>query len=204
MKLKYYLRGLGVGIAVTALLLGLSGKKESLTDAEIMARARELGMTENTVLAELETEEVPQTEEVPETVPAEEEAESEETDTVIEEATVSSEAEMETEGTAEVSETEALENTESSQEAAPEKAEETAKAEEEPEEEREIIRITVRSGETSWPVAQRVQEAGLVSDAAAFDDFLCDNGYSRYLRAGEYDIPAGSTQEEIARILARK
>lgn len=200
MKLKYYLRGLGVGIAVTALLLGLSGKKESLTDAEIMARARELGMTENTVLAELETEEVPQTEEVPETVPAEEEAESEETDTVIEEATVSSEAEMETEGTAEVSETEALENTESSQEAAPEKAEETAKAEEE----REIIRITVRSGETSWPVAQRVQEAGLVSDAAAFDDFLCDNGYSRYLRAGEYEIPAGSTQEEIARILARK
>lgn len=200
MKLKYYLRGLGVGIAVTALLLGLSGKKESLTDAEIMARARELGMTENTVLAELETEEVPQTEEVPETVPAEEETESEETDTVIEEATVSSEAEMETEGTAEVSETEALENTESSQEAAPEKAEETAKAEEE----REIIRITVRSGETSWPVAQRVQEAGLVSDAAAFDDFLCDNGYSRYLRAGEYDIPAGSTQEEIARILARK
>lgn len=47
MKLKYYLRGLGVGVICTAIVMGiaLSGnKKETLTDAEIIERARLLGM----------------------------------------------------------------------------------------------------------------------------------------------------------------
>ncbi len=46
MKLKYYLRGLGIGIIGTAIVMGiaLSGKKETLSDAEIIERARLLGM----------------------------------------------------------------------------------------------------------------------------------------------------------------
>ncbi|MGN1179848.1 MAG: hypothetical protein ACI4SD_01450, partial [Suilimivivens sp.] len=48
MKLKYYLRGLGTGIIVTAVILGitLGNKKETLSDREIMERAAELGMVE--------------------------------------------------------------------------------------------------------------------------------------------------------------
>ena len=48
MGLRLYLRGLGLGIIVTALLMGytLGNKKESLTDAEIIARAEALGMVE--------------------------------------------------------------------------------------------------------------------------------------------------------------
>ena len=54
MKLKYYLRGLGIGIAVTALVLSFTGGgKTSLTDEEIMARARELGMVESVTLSQL-------------------------------------------------------------------------------------------------------------------------------------------------------
>lgn len=51
MERKYYLRGLGIGIAVTAIIMGiaLSGDK-AMTDDEIIARAKELGMVENTVL----------------------------------------------------------------------------------------------------------------------------------------------------------
>lgn len=46
MKLKYYLRGLGIGIIVTTLVLmvAFSGKKEKLSDQEIMQRAEQLGM----------------------------------------------------------------------------------------------------------------------------------------------------------------
>lgn len=47
MKLKYYLRGLGIGIICTAIIMGiaLSGnKKETMTDTEIIERARLLGM----------------------------------------------------------------------------------------------------------------------------------------------------------------
>lgn len=44
MKLKYYMRGLGIGILITTVVLSLGSKKEKLSDNEIMAKARELGM----------------------------------------------------------------------------------------------------------------------------------------------------------------
>ena len=46
MKLKYYMRGLGIGIVVTALLMGfaISKQKEPMTDEEIKQRALEMGM----------------------------------------------------------------------------------------------------------------------------------------------------------------
>lgn len=47
MKLKYYIRGLGIGILITTIVLSVGGKKEKLTDKEIIARARELGMVMN-------------------------------------------------------------------------------------------------------------------------------------------------------------
>lgn len=54
MKLKFYLRGLGIGILVTAVIMGIaSGRKRQMTDEEIKARARELGMTESTVLSNM-------------------------------------------------------------------------------------------------------------------------------------------------------
>lgn len=54
MKLKYYLRGMGIGIILTAIIMGIAlrGRKEALSDAEIMARARELGMIDATVLSD--------------------------------------------------------------------------------------------------------------------------------------------------------
>ena len=54
MKRKYYLRGLGTGILVTALILIIaSGQKETMTDEEVKARAKELGMVESTLLSDL-------------------------------------------------------------------------------------------------------------------------------------------------------
>lgn len=49
MNLRFYLRGLGLGIVVTALLMGytLGGHKQSLTDDEIRERAAMLGMVED-------------------------------------------------------------------------------------------------------------------------------------------------------------
>ena len=51
MNLKYYLRGLGVGIVVTSLILGigLGSRKETLSNEEIKERARALGMVEEPV-----------------------------------------------------------------------------------------------------------------------------------------------------------
>ena len=58
MKLKYYLRGLGIGIMVTTVIMSFIRQPEELTDTQIKARARELGMIEENVLADLKKEEV--------------------------------------------------------------------------------------------------------------------------------------------------
>ena len=50
MKLKYYLRGLGIGMMVTAIVLTLSftsRRSGNLTDSEIREKARDLGMTDS-------------------------------------------------------------------------------------------------------------------------------------------------------------
>lgn len=54
MNLKYYLRGLGIGIVMSAIALGItaSGKKQALTEEEIIAKAKDLGMVEEEELEE--------------------------------------------------------------------------------------------------------------------------------------------------------
>ena len=53
MKLKYYLRGLGIGMIVTALILGISFSNRQdqtsqiMTDDQIRERAAELGMVDS-------------------------------------------------------------------------------------------------------------------------------------------------------------
>ena len=52
MKLKYYLRGIGIGVILTAIIMGfaLGGRKATMSDAQVIQRAKELGMTEGGVL----------------------------------------------------------------------------------------------------------------------------------------------------------
>ena len=61
MKLKYYLRGMGIGIILTAIVMGfaLGGRKATLSDAEIIQRAKSLGMVdgENGVLLDSQDQE---------------------------------------------------------------------------------------------------------------------------------------------------
>ena len=48
MRLASYVRGIGIGMAVTALILHFSDSRAAgtMSDEEVMARARELGMTQ--------------------------------------------------------------------------------------------------------------------------------------------------------------
>ena len=67
-----------------------------------------------------------------------------------------------------------------------------------------FVSITVSSGSSSTAVAKALENAGAVSSAAAFDSYLCAKGYDRHLGTGEFRIPAGSSDEEIALILMKK
>ena len=191
MKLKYYLRGLGIGILVTAVIMGVTqgSRKETLSDREIRERAAALGMVEpGNSLADLEAAETPAATEIPEaaeTPAATEIPEAAETPAATE--------------TPEAAETPAA--TEAP--AATETPEVTARPMQKPAEEEEGSSYTfeIQAGDSSYQVAYRLQQAGLVADARDFDNYLCSKGYDRKLKTGSYEIPETATEEEISEIL---
>lgn len=72
MKLKYYLRGLGIGMVVTALLMGFATKDNGImSDEEVKARAAELGMVEQRTLADIRDNAAPTEEPAATPVPTE-------------------------------------------------------------------------------------------------------------------------------------
>lgn len=177
MKLKYYLRGLGIGILVTTVILSLAGVgRKNMTDEEVVKRAKELGMVESTLLSDLpdqtKTDEVRPTEpEIslqPETSEPEESASTPETPEAPEETPVS-----------------------------PEDGNPDTPA-------GETVTLVIGRGESSTTVSKNLKKAGIVEDAAAFDRFLCNNGYDKKIITGTYEIPYGASEEEIAKIITRK
>ncbi|MBE5895019.1 MAG: endolytic transglycosylase MltG [Lachnospiraceae bacterium] len=202
MKLKYYLRGLGIGIVVTALIMhfALGGEKETMTDEEIKARAAQLGMVESTLLSELaqnNAASVSGNETASQNAVPEAEAEVEVEPEV--EAEVEPEAEPEVEAEPEtVPEAEVAPESETGPEVEPEVEDET------PSVATEGTYITVYGGDGSDTVARRLAEAGVVSSAAEYDAYLCANGYDVRICTGEHFIPAGATYEEIAIILTTR
>lgn len=206
MKLKYYLRGLGIGMIVTALILGISFSNRQdqtsqiMTDDQIRERAAELGMvdsseltlaalqnsakqpTEGTAEETTQTQEQNNIEAEPETtVPAETQATAEPETTQEPEATAEPEPEKTAapETTAEQEVTEAPQRTQTAS-------------------------ITIQRGDDSGSASRRLYEAGLVENAKAFDNYLCNNGYSRSINPGTYEIAPGTSEEEIAKIITGK
>ncbi len=212
MKIRYYLRGLGLGVLVTSIFFMVSGKSsQTMSDEMIKARAKELGMTESMVLAELSTEETVVDETEAETVMEESLVTPEETleetsveETVVEETTIEdvSAEEVTTEEVA--TEEVAQEETAIEETTAQETPVQSETAQEEPESKAsntEPVTIVVNRGNGSDTVSKRLQEAGLVADAYEYDKYLMANGYDKRIGAGEHVIPAGATWEEIAKIL---
>lgn len=197
MKLKYYLRGLGIGMAVTALILGISfsGRQgqeaQTLTDEQIRERASELGMVDSSelTLAALQNSAQPQITMEPE-VTEESKLTADPETTTEPEATAESETMTESEATAEPEMTTKPEATKEPELiTAPEQSQTT---------------ITIKKGSDSGSVSRVLYEAGLVENAKAFDNYLCNNGYSRSINPGIYEIAPGTSEEEIAKIITGK
>ena len=182
MKLRFYLRGIGLGILVSSALFISIGfnKKSDMTNADIKARAKELGMTEKTVLSDLSSED--ETKSI--TVDTEDDLtkDAEETTTDAEYTTVESteepSEEPQTDSTIDYSEVEPTDN-------------ETTKS----------VEIVVNKGEGSGTVSSKLYEAGLIDNAKEFDHYLMQNGFDRRITAGSHEIPSDSTMEQLAKIL---
>lgn len=205
MKLRYYLRGLGIGIIVTALLMGIALKKQTLSDAEIRVRAMELGMVDgdSRTLGGDQTSQDPGQEASGST------AEPSADPTAApspEPATVPTVTPVPVETPSSGSQPDALKPlpmvTLKPQAETPGSAD-TASASDSMSEPSESMTFVIQKGQSSYGVAKALAEAGLIEDASAFDQYLESNGYSKRINSGTYEIPVDSTEEEIAKIITR-
>ena len=228
MNLKYYLRGLGIGIIVTALILGIHySKTSSMTDAQVKERAAKLGMVESSTL--VSKEEV-NAEKLLEELNKEENEKKSDEELLLSDSSVETDADSEqndqTEVTPENDEAQTVTETEApavdtevvidAQDDPDKKTDAQTsdeneiteqEAEENIEESQDIvssndgIKITVSSGDSSYTVAKKLVGAGIISDASEFDTFLCQKGYDRYIRTGDFTIPADASNDAIAKII---
>lgn len=253
MKLRYYMRGLGIGIVVTAILMAVTihGKTERLTDEQIIERAEALGMemkyssdvladtvSENTaedtksnelfdqvkeetslanqLAAEEKTEnplldrevgntdatEAGSTDNLQQDIYHEDPDAAERTETKTGQTDGNADADSAEEGTTEENAADAQdESTAGDTEQADATGSSTADTDAQTAGSKQI---TVSSGDGSDTVARKLYEAGLVSDAAAYDKYLCQNGYDKKICTGVKTIPAGASEAEIAKILTTR
>jgi len=199
-KNKYYMRGVGVGILVCALILIISRMNTGavISDEEVISRARELGMiesgeqslTEATSVSDVtESPQEPSVSASPETTPEPEIAASpEETGEPYEDPSP--------EPSPDASE-------EPSPEASPEPSpEETPSDEDDPLlTDLVYVTLTIYGGNSSDTVARRAEELGLVTNAKEFDEYLVSNGYANRIRVGSFQIPLGASYEYIAKAI---
>lgn len=168
MRLKYYMRGIGIAMVVTALLLGYSYRNDGkgMTDEEVIARAKELGMIENNFLNLSPSPDISENEIENESEPSKEPEETKEP-----------EESRQPEGPAVSDNVSGLP---------------------------EVTILEIRRGDSSNSVSQRLADAGLVADAKAYDQYLCTNGYDKRICVGTFEIPAGSSEEDIALIITKQ
>lgn len=229
MERKYYLRGLGLGITVTAVIMGiaLSGN-QSMTNEEIIARAKELGLVENTVLSNTGSEDAGQENAVDNPgQDIEDQSRDDIEGSQNDLAAAGTEIDMDTEPSNAETDTDSDAADETEQESAPEENDNGAnpaaevvaggEVQDEPpdftaddaetEDDNEVAApvtikvITINSGDGSYTVAKKLENVGVVSSAATFDTFLCQNGYDKRLRTGTFSIPTDASDEQIARIV---
>lgn len=216
MKLKYYLRGLGIGMLVTALVLILAGNTDAkMSDEAVKRRAAELGMVEKdkSVLGDVGNAEASTGEEAAgqpeEETPQAIENEETKQGMALPEDDGTQSAEDESEPVSGTQEDENMPVSDEEKELAEEieqRAEEVIDRAEEVAENSipvKTVTLEVRSGDSSVLVARRAAEAGLVQSAADFDVFLCRNGYDKRISIGSYEVTVGASEKEIADIITK-
>ena len=184
MKLKYYLRGLGVGIVVTAVILTIANHLgNKMSDEDIIKRAAKLGM----VMKEDESLFPPT-----------------ESETTTPEPTSSSPAEQDTTA---VKPAEPETTTPEPTTPEPTTPEPTTPVPAEPQTSGVVIHtatITVTSGMYSEAVSQRLEEAGIVKNWREFNEYLTSNGYAERLQTGTHSFNSEMDFNEIAEILVSR
>lgn len=215
MKLKYYLRGLAVGILVTTIILAISFSqtKKELSDQEVINRAKQLGMVmadsgkiedyrEDTQMETGQSEQG----ETEENVTGDTQDGAEDNEGVTgdngtvtgDNGTVTGDNGTVTgdigtvagdnEGGIGDNEGGTGDNGTGTEDAGSDT-------------EGKMVTFVISKGQFGRQISESLKKEGLVDDAEAFMKYLGETGKSEEILPGTYEIPMGSTYEEIVKIL---
>lgn len=196
MKFKYMLRGLGLGILITAVVMG-AYTRSAVADARVSV-LKEYGLGQDNRLPEETTEQqstdaatAPESTEQPASRDEEKEAEIQ---SVLDAAKDAEQAESvssilpEPEG----------QPTDTA----------TGVADQDttgvPAGEGDVVQIDITKGDDSGTVSRKLFNVGLIENASEYDAFLMQHGYDKKLHAGKITINAGASWQEIAEKLIGK
>ena len=196
MKFKYYLRGCGIGILCTAIILMISFRsdKGQMTDSQVMERTSEPGMiapgekvpeTENSQAAELtDTEKIVKKFETGKTKDTESVSETGEKNT--EELEVVPDFDTEEK------------NTDSKKDASKkdDKSSDSKKTQKE-----EKIVLEIKRGDVCRTISENLAAIGMVEDAEKFRKYMQKNGYDHQINVGSFELKKGMSYEEIAKTI---
>ena len=220
MRLKYFLRGLGIGIVVTTIILAISHNAgRRMSDSEVIGRAKELGMAYTTAAQENSTESAAETTETetdttePVTTGQESTTDTEAGSTAETESSEASTTAQETTGVRETTTQETTiqettttraaqeSTTETTHEASTTEAETTQAKNESTETEASTVityTLTIASGMSSNTVCDILKKNGIIADSGDFDRFLVSSGYADRIRVGSFEVNSGMSYDELA------
>lgn len=222
MRLKYFLRGVGIGILVTTIILTATHASErKMSDSEVIDRAIELGMsfsashsgqqsgTEEASPDESSTGQETSGDDVTDDLQNETETEpgSQSPSETVSESTSDGEA-----STGKVSEavtgmttqaiTETTETTETTTELTT--GNDNAGSAAGVMNNEVTCTINITRGMSSRTVCDMLKQNGIIEDAADFDRYLIKTGYDDKIRVGEVEVNSGMTYEELTALLYKK
>lgn len=187
MKLKYYMRGLGIGIILTTLTFTIVKTDEKLSDEEIIKRAEELGMImkddQDSSLEQLlngkktsnTTDEITKLPEEPSLTPTETPEE-----VITPTITLTPTPELTPQATI------------------------TPTAIPEPTVQGEEISFTIKRGMTSVEVARLLKDVGIIEDDKAFNQYIVSKRKQSNIRTGNFSLPKNAGYDDIIDAITKR
>ena len=215
MKVRYFLRGLGVGIIFSAVVLLAAYKTNppQMTDQQIKSRAKELGLIEGNKqddsIEKLFSDTTSETAQ-----DTQEQSVKENEDSAVDTKKNHSEnnAKDAKEMTAEdASKKKEIEQTETSADGKQIGAEQKQANSEENDfldnenntEAGDSITITIYRGMSSEAVSEQLEKNNIIDDATQFNEYLCKKGYASRLITGKYQFSKEETYNSIVKKITR-
>ena len=201
MRLKYYLRGLGLGIifAVFIMMVGYRNHGSSMSDSEIIEKAKALGMVETEDSSGMKNDKKTDNKTDKK---SDKKTDTSEPDTTIADTSAAEDTQTGTDNT----DADNIAGTADADTTAPSDvaATDSAASDAAQPQQNTTFTVTVGSGDTCRMIAERLQAAGIIDDAEKFRASMGQKGVDQFIADGSHEIPYGASYDDIINILTQK